>query len=156
MLVLFDTQAAQQGCGVAFGIVSAHFRELFFQFGHFDTVFVRKVGFGIKRIALLHDVPQYGVSHQYGIQHGTVVILEVVLAQYGEPFARSQFHTAFGRFQFARYGFQQRGLPGSVSPDDTVNISIGELHVYILVQDSFPELDGKIRYANHTLNYTLN
>ena len=89
MLVFFDTQSAQQGRSIAFGIVSAHFRELFFQFGHFDAVFVRKISFGIKRIALLHDVPQYGVSHQHGVQYGTFVILEVVLAKYGEPFARS-------------------------------------------------------------------
>ena len=31
---------------------------------------------------LIHDVPQHGMSHQHSIQHGILVPLEVVLAQY--------------------------------------------------------------------------
>ena len=142
--VFLDAQSAQQGRCVAFGVISAHFREFLFQLGHLDAVFVREVGLGIQGIALLHDVPQHGVSHQHGVQHRVAVIFEVVLAQHGQALARSHFHASFCRFQFAGDSFQKSGFSRAVRADDAIDIAVGELHVHVFVQDPFAELDGKV------------
>ena len=43
------------------------------------------------------------------------------------------------------------GFLGTVSTDDTINITMSELEVYILVKHSLSELDRKILYCNHYL-----
>jgi len=95
------------------------------------------------------------MPHQHGIEHGEVVPLEVVLTEHGEAFARAQGHAALGRFEFARNGLQEGGLSGTVRTDDTINITVGELHVHVLVQHSFAELDGEIGNCYHDLCLNL-
>ena len=107
VLVFLDAQSAQQDGCVAFRVPSFHFSKLFFQFGRLDSVFIGEVFFCIQGFALFHDVPQYGMSHEYGIEYGMCVEFEVVLTQYRQAFARSQCDSSFGRFQFSGYDFQK-------------------------------------------------
>ncbi|CDD51062.1 uncharacterized protein BN800_02348 [Bacteroides sp. CAG:875] len=144
MLVFLDAQPAQQDGRVALGIPAFQFGKLFFQFGCLDTVFIGKVFLGIQGLALFHDVPQHGVSHQHGIEHRMGIKLEVVLAQHRKTFARSQGDTSLGGVQFARNHFQERRLTGTVGSDDAIDITIRELQVHVVIQHSFTKLNGYI------------
>ena len=67
MLIFFHAQSAQQHGCVAFRIPSVQLGKFFFQFGYFQSVFVCEIFFCIQFFALLHDVPQHGMSHHDGI-----------------------------------------------------------------------------------------
>ena len=101
VLVFFYAQPAQQDSCIALGIPAFQFGKLFFQFGCLDTVFIGKIFLGIQSLALLHDVPKDGVSHQYGIEHRVGIKLKVVLAQHRKTFARSQGNATLSRVQLA-------------------------------------------------------
>ena len=101
VLVFFYAQSAQQDSCIALGIPAFQFGKLFFQFGCLDTVFIGKIFLGIQGLALLHDVPKDGVSHQYGIEHRVGIKLKVVLAQHRKTLARSQGNATLSRVQLA-------------------------------------------------------
>ena len=147
--VFLNAEAAQKGSRIAFSIPTVEFCKLFFQFRYTDTVFVCKIGLGIECIAFVHNVPQNGVSHQYGIEHSEVIPLEVVLTEHRKTFTRAKGYTTLSRLKFTRNSLEEGRLTGTIRTDDTINITIGELHVHILVQHSFTELNGKIGNCNH-------
>ena len=70
VFVFFNAQSAQQHGCVTFGIPSVQLGKFFFQFGYFQSVFVCEIFFCIQFFALLHDVPQHGMSHHDGIHDG--------------------------------------------------------------------------------------
>ena len=143
----FWNQAAK--AGLVLGGVSAHLCKLVLEFGHLDAVFVGEVFLGVELVALLHHFPHGGVAHEHRVEHGVFVKLEVVLAQHGEAFARAHLHGALVRFEFARDGFQQRGLAGAVGTDDAVDVAAVELEVDVLVQYALAELYGQVGKGYH-------
>jgi len=147
--VFLDTEAAQQSSCIAFGIPTIELCKLFFEFRHTDTVFIGKIRLCIKSIAFVHDIPKDGMTHQHGIEYRILIPLEVVLAKYRKAFARTKGYRSFGRLQFARNGFQEGRLTGTVGTDDTIDITIRELQVHILVQHTLAKLDGEIGNCYH-------
>ena len=95
------------------------------------------------------------MSHEHGVEHGLVVKFEVVLAQDGESFSGTHFHAAFGGFQLSGDGSQKSGFSCAVRTDDTVDVSVCELHVHVLVEDAFPELDGEVGKCNHVVMFVV-
>ena len=89
VLVFLHSQATEQHGGVTFGIPTVKFRKFLLQFGHFQTVLIGKVFFGIQYFALFHNIPQYGMPHHHCIHHRKSIPFEVVLAQYRKAFARA-------------------------------------------------------------------
>ena len=142
VLVLLDAQSAKQGSGIAFGIPAFEFGKFFLQLGYLQTVLVAEVGFGIECIALVHDVPQHGVAHQYGVEYGVLIPLEVVLTEHGESLVGAKGDTALGGLQIATDSAQEGGLACSIGTNDSVDVSVSELQVDILVQHSFSKLNG--------------
>ena len=84
-----DTQAAQQGGSIAFGIPAFHFGELLFQFRYADAVGIAEIRLCIQSVFLAHHLPKGGVPHQHRVHYGIFVECEVILAQYGKTFTRS-------------------------------------------------------------------
>ena len=144
MLLLANAQSAQQCGGIAFCRVSAHLGKLILQFGHPDAVFICEVGLAVQGLTLLHDLPHGGVTHQYRVEHCFLIILEMVLAQYAQALAWSQFHCSFTGFQFSADGFQQGGFACAVGAYHSIDVAVGELHVDVLVEDAFAELNGDV------------
>ena len=149
MLGLLDAYARQQGCCIAFGGVASHFGKFLLQFGHMDAILVAEVWLAVERVTFLHHLPHGGVSHQYGVEHGAVVILEVVLAQYAQSFTRSQFHASLGGFQFSADGLEEGGFSGTVGTDYSVDVAVGEFHVHVFVEDAFAKLYGDVGKCYH-------
>ncbi len=127
VFVIFNAQLFQQCGGIAFSIVTTHVGKLFFQLGNLHTVFFAEVGLCIESFAFFGNVPQFLVSHQYGVKHLILVKFKVVLAQYTQTFARAYFNVALACFQFARYRAEQGAFSCSVGTDNAVDVSVGEL-----------------------------
>ena len=83
------------------------------------------------------------------VHHRECVILEVILVEYRQTFARSQFNGSLVGFQLAADGFQQRGLSCTIGTDDTIDITCCELDVYVFVKHSLAELNRQIRNCYH-------
>ena len=91
------------------------------------------------------------MAHQNGIHHAEIVIFEVVLFQDRKSLAWSHFYCTLVWFKVAADSAEESRFSGAVSTDDTINITMSELEVYILVKHSLSELDRKILYCNHYL-----
>ena len=90
------------------------------------------------------------MAHQNGIHHAEIVIFEVVLFQDRKSLAWSHFYCTLVWFKVAADSAEESRFSGAVSTDDTINITMSELEVYILVKHSLSELDRKILYCNHS------
>ena len=84
------------------------------------------------------------MSHEDGIEHGFLVVLEVVLREYAESFARTELYGSLCGLQLSADGFEQGGLASAVGTDYAVDVSVGELEVDVLVEDTFAELNGDV------------
>ena len=141
VLLLLDAQTAQQRGGVALGIPPFEFGELLFEFGGPYAVGIAEIGFGIEGVLLLHDVPQYGVAHEYGVDDGKLVEGKVVLTQYREPFARSQRDGTVRGFELVAQDTHEGRFPGAVGSDNAVAVARGELQINVLEKNSFTKLN---------------
>ena len=150
---VLDAQAAQERGSIVLGSIATDVRKLILQFGHEDTILVGEILLGIEFVALLHDVPHDGVAHQYGIQHRTIIIFEVVLTEHRHTFAWSHLNSTLRRVKFTRDGAEQGGFASTISTDDTINITVRKLHVDVLIQDALTELDGQVGQCNHCSSY---
>nr|DAD97779.1 MAG TPA: hypothetical protein [Myoviridae sp. ctkmZ20] len=92
------------------------------------------------------------MAHQNGIHYAEIVIFEVVLFQDRKSLAWSHFYCTLVWFKVAADSAEECRFSGAVSTDDTINITMSELEVYILVKHSLSKLDCKILYCNH-LNF---
>ena len=144
VLVFLYSQSAQQDSRVTLGIPAFQLSKFFFQFRRLDAVFIGKIFFRIKSLTLFHDVPQHRMSHQYRIEHRMRIELKVVLTQDRKTFARSQCHASFRGVKLSRNHFQEGGLTRTVGTDNTVYITIRELHVHVIIQHSFSKLNGYV------------
>ena len=149
--ILFYAEVAQHLCCIAFGLPTVHFGKLVFQFGCTITVFFAHLRLRIESLALFHIVPKRLMSHQDCIENAVLIVLEMVLIQYREPFTRSQFDSSFIRFQFAADGFEQRWFTCSVGSDYAIDIAVSKFDVDVFVKNSLPELNCKIRNCYHSL-----
>lgn len=59
-----------------------HLSKLFLQVGHTVAVFVAEVFLHIQRLALLHVLPQGLMSHEHRVEHGILIVFEVVLVEH--------------------------------------------------------------------------
>ena len=140
--VFLDAQSREQfGC-VALSLVAAQVGKLLGELGYEHTVFVAEVGLAVERVQLVLEVPEHRVSHQYGVEHGVFVKLEVVLREHTEALARSHFDGALRGLQFAADGFEQGRFPRAVCADDAIDVAVGELHVHVFVEHAFAKLNG--------------
>ena len=79
MLIFLNAQPTQQSGSITFRIPTIQFRKFLFQFRNFQAIFIREIFFSIKHFTLLHDIPQNGMPHHYGIHYRKRIPLEVVL-----------------------------------------------------------------------------
>lgn len=147
--VFLDTQTAEQRGGIVFGGVATERGKLILQFGHLNAVLVGEVGLAVEGGAFLHHAPHHGVSHEHGVEHGLVVILEVVLTEDGEALAGPHLYLALRGVQFAGDGTEQGRFAGTVGTDDAVDVTTGELQVDVLIENALAKLDGEIGNCNH-------
>ena len=89
MLFFLNAQTREQGCGIAFSCVASHLGKFIFQFSYADAVFVCEVRLSVEAFPFFHYLPHGGVTHQYRIQNGLLIVLEVVLAQHAQAFTRT-------------------------------------------------------------------
>ena len=137
---LFDAQAAQQIGGVALGVPALHLRKLLLQLPGPQPVLLRKIGLGIQLLLFFHRVPQGLVSHQDRVEDRICVVLEVVLFENRQPFARAERHAAPRRGHLAAEHFQKSRFAGAVRTDHTVAVARGEFEVDILEKNPFSVL----------------
>ena len=135
-----DPEAAQQVGGIALGVPALHLREFLLQFPGPKPVLLREIGLGIQRLFLFHRIPQGLMSHQNRVENRKCVVLEVVLFENRQPFARAERHIAPRRSHLAAEHFQERGLPRPVRPDHTVAVARGEFEVDIFEKNPFSVL----------------
>ena len=140
VLIFFDSQTAQQHGCVTLGIPAVQFSEPFFQFGHFQSIFVCKVFFSIEFFALFHDIPQHGMPHHYGIHNGKSIPFEVVLTQHGEALARSQSNRTGSRIQISVNRTEECRFSRTVCADNTIAVTTRKFQVYVIKQHSFTKL----------------
>ncbi len=57
MAVFLDSEAGEEGGGVAFGVPSFELGEFLLEFGGAYAVGVGEIGLGVDSVFLLHDVP---------------------------------------------------------------------------------------------------
>ena len=105
-LVLY-TKVLHQLCGLAFCFPAVHLGKLQLQFGSPVAVFLRHFRLCVQHLTLLHVLPQWSVSHEYGIHYAELVIFEVVLLQYGESLARTKLNRTLVWLKVAAYGTQE-------------------------------------------------
>ena len=108
MLRLLHSEVLQQLGDIAFGVPSVHLGKLLLQFGGAVAVFFGHLGLRVDALALLHVIPKWLMPHEHSVHNRELVVLEVVLIEHAEAFARSQFHASLVGFQFSADGFQQR------------------------------------------------
>ena len=149
MLVFLDAQTAQQHGCVTLCIPSVQLGKFLFQFGHFQSVFVREVFFGIQYFALLHDVPQHGVSHHYSIHYRVSIPFEVVLAQYRQAFARSQGNRTGSRVEISVDRTEECRFSRTVRTDNAITVTTCKFQVYVIKQYSFTKLHRNVWNCNH-------
>ncbi len=87
--VFLNTEAAQEGSGVALGIPAFELGETFLKLGCAYTVGVAEVFFSIESVFLLHDIPKHRVAAEDGLEHSAVVKFEVVLFEHAHALART-------------------------------------------------------------------
>ena len=95
------------------------------------------------------------MSHQNCIENTILIILEMVLIQHREPFARPQFDGSFIRFQLAADGFEQRRFTCTVGSDYAIDVAVSKFDVDVFVKNSLSELNCKIRNCYHSLYILL-
>ena len=151
MLILLYTQTAQQSRSIALRRVSAHLGKLVLKLSHTNTVLVRKVRLRIQSLTLLHNLPHRCMPHENRVEHRLLIILEVILTKHTQTLASPKLHTTLSRLQLTTNSLQQRRLARPVGTNNTIDVTIRELHVHILVQHSLAELYTNIRKCNHKL-----
>ena len=142
VLSLLHAKVLQQLGSLAFSLPAVHLGKLQLEVGGTVAIFLGHLGLGIQGLALLHVLPEWLVSHEHGVHDRKLVVLEVVLREHREAFARAQLHGTLVGLQLAADGFQQRRLAGSVGTDDAVDVSTRKLDVHVFVKDSFSKLDS--------------
>ena len=142
MAVFLYAETAQKSGSVGFGVPAFEFGEFFLEFGGADAVFVGEVGFCVEGVFFLNDIPELGVAHQDGVEHGAVVEFEVVLLKHAHALARAHRYGAVGWAELVGEDSHQGGFAGPVGSDDAVAVARREFQVYVLKQYSFTELDS--------------
>ena len=149
--IFLDAQTRKKLSGIALGIPAIELCKLLLQLSSTNAVFVREIRLGIEGILLLHDVPEHRVSHHHRVDDGAIIKFEVVLREHREAFAWTKSNCTFRGFKFTADGFEQRRFTGTICTNHTIDITIGELHVHILVENTLAKLDGKVRNCYHLL-----
>ena len=144
VLLLTYSQATQQGGSITFSCISTHLCKFVLQFGHLDAVLIAEVRLAVQSLALLHHLPHGGVPHKHCVEHGFLVILEVILTEYAQTFTWSQFHSSLAGLQFSADGFEQCGFSCPVCTNHAIDVAVGKLHVHVLVEDALAELNGNV------------
>ena len=144
MLVFLDAQTAQQHGCVTLSIPSVQLGKFLFQFGYFQSVFVREVFLGVQYFTLLHNVPQHGVAHHYGVHYRISIPFKVVLAQHRQAFARSQGNRTGRRVQISVDCTKEGGFSRTVRTDNTIAVATCKFQVHVIKQDSFTKLHRNV------------
>ena len=142
------SQPLDQAAHIGFRLPAVELSKLCLQLSGLDAVFLAEVFFHIDCILFLHDFVQAWVSLNHRIQHGELVVREVVLLQYRHADARLDGDVSGGRLQVARQNPQEGGFPGAIGADNTVAVARGEFQVYILKQGLTAEVQTDICNCN--------
>jgi len=94
MLVFLDTQSAEQGGRITFGVPALHFGKLFFQFSRPHAVGIGEIGFHVNGLFFMLHSPQLVMPHHHCIEYSIGVKFEVVLLQHRQAFAGSELDAA--------------------------------------------------------------
>ena len=73
------------------------------------------------------------MPHQHGIEHGIVVVFEVVLFEHRHAFPRSHLDAAFGGLELATDGAKEGRFACTIGADNAIDIAGGELDIYVFV-----------------------
>src|SRR5947208_1698065 len=94
------------------------------------------------------------MPHQYRIQYGDIIKLEMVLLQYGHPLAGGYLDASFIRLHFAAQYFQESALASAICADHAIAISAGEIEVHLFKQYTLSVGQFQVSYADHLI-FTL-
>ena len=151
--LLLDTKVLHQLRSFTLCFPSVHFGKFQFQVCSTVSVFFRHFRLSIKSLTLLHVLPKWLMAHQYCVHHAELVIFKVVLLQYGQTFAWSQFYSTLIRLKVATNSSKESRLSCTICANDTVDIAVCKLKVNVFIQDSLSELDSKIADCYHFCVY---
>ncbi len=152
--VLFqrNTQAHQQFTGARLGGVAVHFGELGFQLGHSHAVFFTHFRQRVNTVALGLHFPQFFVAHDHGVDHGELLVRELILTQLTQAHIRLKHHLAAGRLQIVTQNLHKGRLAAAVRADQAVAVAAGKLDGNVFEQRLGAELHGDICGRDHGWN----
>ena len=148
--VLGQPQALDQAAHVALCLPAVHIGELRLQLAGLHAVLVSEVLLGVEGVLLLHDVVEPLVAHDDRVQHGVLVVLEVVLLQHAHPLVLGDHHLAGGGLQVPGEDAEEGGLPRAVGTDDAVAVTGSEFQVHVLEQGLSAEIETDVIDCDHT------
>ena len=79
MIFIGYAELVEHKLRVAFCVPAVEVGKLRFKLTGADTVLLRKIGLGVKRVLFLHNLNEARIAHQYGAYHLIAVVREMVL-----------------------------------------------------------------------------
>jgi len=102
-----NPQAVQQDGRLGFGFIAVHFGKFRFQLSGTGAVLFGKIRLGVDGLALDHDLIQFFVPHDNGVENRFLVKGELVLFEDRHAFAGAQDDFALVRFDLAGHDFEE-------------------------------------------------
>src|SRR5690606_30280436 len=110
MILLANSELAEQRACVAFRSVATHFSEFAFELSCAHAIFFGEVGESIDFLTLACDLPESGVTHHHGVEDSLVVELKLVLLQHGHSLAGGDFNSSLIGFDLAAEDLEEGTL----------------------------------------------
>ncbi len=105
---------------------------------------VGHLGQAVDTVALLLDLPQFGVAHDHRIDHRVLLEGELVLAQLADALVGGDGHIAGAGCQAAVEDLHEGGLAAAVGADQAIAVAVTELDGDILEQWLGAKLHGDV------------
>ena len=147
--VLADAQAAEQHPGLGLGLVAVQLAELDLQVAAADAVRLGQLGLGVEQLAFAAQVVEPLVPADNRVEHGLLVVDELVLLEHGDALPRADGHLALIRFLLAGEDAEKGRLAGAVGADQAVAVAMGELDVDVLEDDALAVGQGDVGRLEH-------
>ena len=146
---LGEAKALDKAAGVGLRLPAAHLGVLGLQLTGPDAILVGEVRLFVEGVLLLLHLVEPGIAQDNGVQHGILIILEVILLQHAHALVIRDDDLAGGGFQLPGEDAQEGGLPCAVGADDAVAVAGGKLQVHVLEERLTAEVEAQIVDNDH-------